>query len=349
MTASMELDNVTKIYSSGMFHRKATTALENVYLSVGGDRPSMLAIAGESGSGKTTLGMLLLGFLAPTRGEVRYKGKNVWRMSKEEHREFRREVQAVFQDPFEVYNPFYKVDHLLHAVIKMFKLARSRQEERALMEQSLESVGLRPEETLGRYPHELSGGQRQRITIARALLLKPKLIMADEPVSMVDASLRATILESLRKLNQDMGTSILYITHDLATAYHISDDIMVFYQGSVTEAGNTAQIIQEPLHPYTRLLVGAIPWPDPKRRWVRAATGGSGERTGDKGKGCKFAPRCARSMSICYESFPDLFRTEDNRAVACYLYRDYPALRGSEIGQVMSSGVGASPQGTTQP
>jgi len=341
MTGSMELDNVTKIYSSGVFRRKATTALEDVYLSVGGERPSMLAIAGESGSGKTTLAMLLLGFLAPTRGEVRYKGKNVWAMTKEEHREFRREVQAVFQDPFEVYNPFYKVDHLLQAVIRMFKLARSRPEERALMEQSLESVGLRPEETLGRYPHELSGGQRQRITIARALLLQPKLIMADEPVSMVDASLRATILESLRKLNQDLGTSILYITHDLATAYHISDDIMVLYQGSVTEAGNTSRIIQDPLHPYTQLLVGAIPWPDPKRKWVRATIVGGGERTGDRGAGCKFAPRCARSMPMCYEVVPPLYRTDDNRVAACHLYRDSPALRGSEISQVMSSGAQA--------
>ena len=339
MTALMELDNVTKVYSSGVFHRRATIALENTYLSVGGDRPSMLAIAGESGSGKTTLGMLLLGFLAPTQGEVRYKGKNVWKMSREEHREFRREVQAVFQDPFEVYNPFYKVDHLLHVVISTFKLARSRQEERALMEQSLVSIGLRPEETLGRYPHELSGGQRQRITIARALLLKPRLIMADEPVSMVDASLRASILESLRKLNQEMDASILYITHDLATAYHISDNIMVFYQGSVTEAGSTARIIQDPQHPYTRLLVGAIPWPDPKRKWTRAGVVGSGERIGDRVKGCKFAPRCARALSICYESFPSLYRTESNRAVACHLYRDHPAMQGSEIGQVMGSGA----------
>src|SRR4029077_18539785 len=147
--------------------------------------------------------------------------------------EFRHEVQAIFQDPFEVFNPFYKVDHLLTVPVAKFRLPKSKTETRDRIEQALVSVGLRPEETLGRYPHQLSGGQRQRLTVARALLPKPRLIIADEPVSMVDASLRATILGSLRKLNEEFGISVLYITHDLTTAYQISQNIIVMYGGSV--------------------------------------------------------------------------------------------------------------------
>jgi len=340
MTPLMELRNVTKVYTGGLFRRRATVALENIYLSISSEHPSILTIAGESGSGKTTMGLLLLGFLTPTEGQILYKGKELWKMSKEEWRTFRREVQAIFQDPFEVYNPFYKVDHVLSVPIAKFHLAKSRAEARALMEEALQGVGLRPEETLGRYPHQLSGGQRQRITVARALLMKPRLIIADEPVSMVDASLRATILESLRKLNREMGISILYITHDLATAYHISEDIVVLYQGSVTEAGDVDTVIKDPQHPYTQLLVSSIPWPDPKRKWGQGEIVARGEVIVQETQGCKFAPRCPFAMDICWESPPPLFQTESSRATACYLYRDSPAIEGHEIGKVLGQGGG---------
>ena len=338
MTALMELRNVTKVYSGGLFRKRYTVALEDIFLPIGGERPGILTIAGESGSGKTTMGMLLLGFLAPTRGQILYQGKDLWQMPKTEWMTFRREVQAIFQDPFEVYNPFYKVDHVLTVPIAKFRLARSKEETRALVEEALLGVGLRPDETLGRYPHQLSGGQRQRITVARALLLKPRLIIADEPVSMVDASLRATILESLRKLNREMGISILYITHDLATAYHISENIVVLYQGSVTEAGDVDSVIKEPQHPYTQLLVSSIPWPDPNRRWEREELVARGETLEEETRGCKFAPRCPFVMSICHESHPPLFRTDSSRAAACYLYRDAPVIEGSDIGGVLGRG-----------
>ncbi len=341
MTALMELRNVTKVYTGGLFRRRTTVALEDIFLSIGGERPTITAIAGESGSGKTTMGMLLLRFLTPTKGEILYKGQDLAKMSREEWLTFRREVQAIFQDPFEVYNPFYKVDHVLSVPIAKFHLAKGKAAERALMEKALLDVGLRPEETLGRYPHQLSGGQRQRITVARALLLQPRLIIADEPVSMVDASLRATILESLRNLNRDLGISILYITHDLATAYHICEDIVVLYQGSVTEAGDVDAVIKNPKHPYTQLLVRSIAWPDPKRKWGKVEVARSKEKKwpgvewDEATRSCKFADRCPFTTDICLQKLPPLFQTESQRAVACYLYKDAPILEGNEIGKVL--------------
>jgi oligopeptide/dipeptide ABC transporter ATP-binding protein len=337
MSNLLELRNVTKIYSGGMIKKRTTVALEDVTLSVGGDHATILTIAGESGSGKTTLGMLLLGFIEPTQGQILYKGQDLWKSSKPDWLAFRREVGAIFQDPFEVYNPFYKVDHMLTVPIKKFGLAKTQDEQREAMEQALIKLGLRPEETLGRYPHQLSGGQRQRITVARALILQPKVIIADEPVSMVDASLRATILEALRNLNKDMGISILYITHDLATAYHISEDIVVLYQGGVAEVGDVDLVIRNPLHPYTQLLVSSIPWPDPDRRWGQGPGEFRGERLGPRSKGCRFTPRCPFAMPICKESPPPLYRTDEARAAACYIYKDSPTISGTEMNLVLGT------------
>ncbi|MFN5928947.1 MAG: ATP-binding cassette domain-containing protein, partial [Roseiflexaceae bacterium] len=210
MAKLLEFRNVTKTYTRGMFSEAGTTALADFSMSLEEDKPTIMTVAGESGSGKTTLAMLLLGFIDPTKGEILYKGKNISKLRGAERLTFRREVQAVFQDPFAVFNPFYTVDHLLTVPIEKFKLAKSKAEARNKMEEALTAVGLRPEDILGRFPHQLSGGQRQRINVARALLLKPKVLVADEPVSMVDASLRANILESLRSLHRDHGVSIVY-------------------------------------------------------------------------------------------------------------------------------------------
>lgn len=336
MTAILELRNATKIYTRGFLHRKATVALDGSYLSVGDDTPTITAIAGESGSGKTTMGMLLLGFLEPTSGEIFYRGQNLAKAPKEELRRYRQEVQAIFQDPFEAYNPFYKVDHLLTVPINKFGLAKTQAEKRERIEQALLDVGLRPDETLGRYPHQLSGGQRQRITVARALILKPKVIIADEPVSMVDASLRSSILEALRNLNRGFGISILYITHDLATAYHICDNILVLYQGCVAEAGDVDSIILDPKHPYSQLLVGSIPWPDPRRRWGSEAIIARGDMAGQTTDGCRFAPRCRHAMDICRKSRPPLFLTNATHATSCFLYRESPVLAPEDINTVLN-------------
>jgi oligopeptide/dipeptide ABC transporter ATP-binding protein len=336
----LEARNLTRVFGKGP---GATVALDNFSFVLDGSRPSFTAVAGESGSGKTTLARLLLGFDQPTSGRVLYHGKDLWRMSRGEWLEFRREVQAIFQDPFEVFNPFYKVDHLLHVAIAKFHLANTRAAERAQVEEALNAVGLRPEETLGRYPHQLSGGQRQRLTIARALLLHPRLIIADEPVSMVDASLRATILENLRKLHTDFGISFLYITHDLTTAYQICQDIIVLYRGSVAEAGDVERVIKSPHHPYSRLLIASIPEPNVDRRWGEDLPPAlATEARGRSEHACKFADRCPFAMPMCLEEAPPLYRTDADRAAACFLYRDFPALPPENMNEVMTDRTAAA-------
>jgi len=267
MAPLLEIKNVTKVYQRGLLSTHAKVALNNFSLTLDEDKPTILTVAGESGSGKTTLAMLVLGFITPTTGEILYKGQNITTLRGPDRIAYRREVQAVFQDPFAVFNPFYTVDHLLTVPIRQFKLARSGKEARAKMDEALTAVGLRPEDVLGRFPHQLSGGQRQRINVARALLLKPRLLIADEPVSMVDASLRANILESLKKLHRDYGVTIIYITHDLTTAYHVADSITVLYRGDVVEKGDVETVIRNPQHSYTQLLVDSIPWPNLDQKW----------------------------------------------------------------------------------
>ena len=267
MSNLLEIRNVTKVYQRGLLSSHAKIALKEYNLTLKEDEPTILTVAGESGSGKTTLAMLVLGFITPTTGEILYRGKNITTLRGADRMAYRREVQAVFQDPFAVFNPFYTVDHLLTVPIKQFKLAKSGRDARNKMDEALTSVGLRPEDVLDRFPHQLSGGQRQRINVARALLLKPKLLIADEPVSMVDASLRANILESLKNLHRDHGVTIIYITHDLTTAYHVADTITVLYRGDVVEKGDVETVIRNPQHAYTRLLVDSIPWPNLDQKW----------------------------------------------------------------------------------
>jgi oligopeptide/dipeptide ABC transporter ATP-binding protein len=336
MTALLEARHVTKIYGGGgLFNKtKGNVALDDFSLAISSDPPSITAVVGESGSGKTTLARVMLGLISPTSGEVLYRGKNLQKLGGTERRQFLRDVQVIFQDPYEVYNPFYKVDHVLETPIAKFGLAKSKQAARDLMIEAMEAVGLRTDETLGRFPHQLSGGQRQRIMVARALLLRPRLIIADEPVSMVDASLRATILDSLRTLNKDFGISIIYITHDLTTAYQISDNIIVMYRGAVAEAGDVSLVVKEPQHPYTQLLVGSIPLPDPDRLWHREVILTEEQRASVTPLSCKFADRCPHTMPMCLETHPPLFQTNPRRAAACYLYRDAAAMKSEEMDQV---------------
>ena len=336
MTVLLEARRVTKTFGkSGLIKKKDTVALEDISLYINANPPSITGIAGESGSGKTTLARLLLGFITPESGEVLYKGKDLQKMSRDERLAFRREVQVILQDPFEVYNPFYKVDHVLTTPINKFHLADSRSEALKLIEDALEAIGLHPAETIGRYPHQLSGGQRQRIMVARALLIKPRIILADEPVSMVDASLRATILESLRKMNREFGISLLYISHDLTTTYQISDNIIVLYQGAMVEAGDVELVIKNPKHPYTQLLIASIPLPDPDRKWGQNSAFIVGQTSNKDNRGCKFADRCPFIMPICRKNLPPLFQIDRYRAVRCYLYKDASEIAGEEIGKVM--------------
>jgi oligopeptide/dipeptide ABC transporter ATP-binding protein len=334
MADLLEFKNVTKIYSRGVINKSSNIALNNVSLTLKENEPTIMTVAGESGSGKTTMAMLLLGFIEPTSGQILYKGQDISKLKGEERIAFRREVQAVFQDPFAVFNPFYTVDHLLSVPIERFKLAKSKQEAKSRMVEALTAVGLRPEDILGRFPHQLSGGQRQRINVARALVLRPKLLVADEPVSMVDASLRANILETLRSLQKDYGVSIMYITHDLTTAYHIAKSIVVLYRGSVMEAGDVDTVIKNPQHPYTKLLIDSIPWPDLSRRWGETEIKAREAEGSVRGDGCRFAPRCPFAMEAC-KSSPPLFQMDKHQAASCYLYGQYPEIVPEKLSELL--------------
>ncbi len=326
----LEFKNVTKIYGHG---KTTNVALDNVSFTLNENEPTIMTVAGESGSGKTTLAMLLLGFISTTSGQILYKGKDINRLQGIEKINYRREVQAVFQDPFAVFNPFYHVDHLLEVPLRRFKIAKSRSEVRKKIEEALTAVGLQPDEILGRFPHQLSGGQRQRINIARALVLRPKVLVADEPVSMVDASLRANILETLRSLQKNYGVSIIYITHDLTTAYHIAKSIVVLYRGSVMEAGDVDSVIKNPQHPYTKLLIDSIPWPDLSRRWGDTETKVK-EAEGAKSTGCKFLTRCPHAMETC-KMPPPLFRLGNYQTASCYLHDSLPRLEAERLSDTL--------------
>ena len=341
MTSLLEAQNVTRVFGSGLLTKGRTVAVDGVSLMISEEKPSITAIAGESGSGKTTLARLLLGVIQPTSGSILYRGRTLTAMDRRARQEFRRQVQAIFQDPYEAYNPVYRVDQTLTTPVRKFRLAHTREEAHQQVEESLRMAGLRPEETLGRYPHQLSGGQRQRIMVARALLLNPRVILADEPVSMVDASLRATILESLVKLKRELGISFIYITHDLTTAYQVSQNIYILYRGSVAEVGSVEKVIKHPEHPYTRLLVSSIPLPDPDRHW-----GGESEIESKASapsaplaevEGCRFSNRCPYVMAECQRASPPLYLTDDNRAVACYLHEGSAQVSGREMAELLAN------------
>ncbi len=264
-TPLFEFENVSKTYGE-------VTALHPMSFQLDGAVPKIISIVGQSGSGKSTLGSLMLGFNTPSSGKVKFFGKDINRFNSREKLAFHKDVQAVFQDPYACFNPFYRVDHALSFPFKRFGLSKSDAHTRTAMEEACDAVGLDPNLVLQRYPHQLSGGQRQRLIVARALMLSPKLLIADEPVSMVDASLRSTILKNIYDLKEKHDISIVYITHDLATAYHVSDYVMVLFHGQVVEAGPPKAVIGDPQHDYTRLLIDSIPWPDLNRDWGSAST-----------------------------------------------------------------------------
>lgn len=304
--------------------KREVVALQDFNLDIAHKPATITTIAGESGSGKTTLANVVLGFTGLSSGQIIYQGKDTAMMDRGEVLEYRRNVQAVFQDPFGVYNPFYRIEHLFDLVIKNFKLTKSAKEARDRIEEALNVVGLLGEEILRKYPHQLSGGQRQRIMMARAYLIKPKLIVADEPVSMVDASLRAAILDVMLKMRDRENISFLYITHDLSTAYQVGDQIFILYQGSIAEKGQTTDVIDKPHHPYVKLLVDSVPQPDPDEKWGEDIELPDEEtmRNADA-KGCRFYPRCPQRMDKCLEAQPSLYTVgPKGHEASCYLYED---------------------------
>lgn len=316
-----EIKNVSKIYGSTA---GGLVALDDFSWVISEEDASIVTIAGESGSGKSTLGELLLRTSAPTTGQILFQGIDIWTFDAAQKREYLRQVQAVFQDPFGVYNPFYRIRHVFDMVVKNFGLARSRADSDRLAHDALNAVGLNSQEVLEKYPHQLSGGQRQRIMIARAIMIKPKFIVADEPVSMVDASLRASILDVLIKLRDELGIGFLYVTHDLSTAFQVGDEIIILYQGHVAEHGRATDVISDPRHPYVQLLINSVPKPDPNARWSGQIELPAEESLRTAGSaGCRFYARCPQRMARCESETPQSFPVGPHRHMAaCFLYDD---------------------------
>ncbi len=320
----LEVRNVTKIFTrhSLIEGNKSVVALQDYNLTIPREPASIITIAGESGSGKTTLANLVLGFMSVTSGQIIYEGQDITQANAHQRREYRRNVQAVFQDPFGVYNPFYRIAHVFNLVIRNFRLVRGKAEKDQLIEDALNVVGLHGEDVLRKYPHQLSGGQRQRIMMARAYMVKPKLIVADEPVSMIDASLRASILDVMLRLKNESNISFLYITHDLSTAYQVSDQIYILYQGVIAEKGTTTTVIEQPQHPYVQLLVDSVPIPHPEVKWEgEIVLPPEEEMRSSVHSGCRFVPRCPQVMARCRAEHPPLYNIDavDHKA-ACFLY-----------------------------
>ena len=260
----LEVDRVGMTYTvGGLFRRRGVRAVDDVSLRLDSGKPQILAIIGESGSGKTTLARMILNLAAPTDGSIRFLGADVTEIrSNRERMAFMRQVQPIFQNPFEAFNPLKRIDRYLFVSARRFAGALGRTDIEARADKALHQVGLSLAEVKGRFPHELSGGQLQRIAIARALVSAPSLIIADEPVSMVDASLRMSIVNLFKALRDELGVSIVYITHDLATAYYISDRVLIMQHGKAVESGDARAVLDHPQHPYSILLKNAVLSPD---------------------------------------------------------------------------------------
>jgi peptide/nickel transport system ATP-binding protein len=313
---SLNVEDLTKVFSKGQGFAKSTIAAVNkVTFSLDLDRPEIFTLAGESGSGKSTVAKLILGFETPTSGRIRYKGEEITDLNGK--KEFMRDVQPVFQNPFETFNPLKKIDTYLYETEKNYKMAETDGEQ--LVEKSLELVGLSLAEIKGKYPSEMSGGQLQRTSIARALITNPSLLITDEPVSMIDASLRMSIINLFKRLKEEQGVSIIYITHDLATAYYVSDRIAIMLRGQIVEMGSVEKVLDNPLHPYTQLLKASIPAPNPANKWESDIALSDLETKEFSRSGCKFTGRCPKVQAICKESEPENYTVED-RTVKCHLY-----------------------------
>lgn len=321
----LDVDHVTVSYHiGGLVGGEQLIAVNDVSFSLYADTPEIYAIAGESGSGKTTLTNVLLHDLNPTQGKVVFKGRDLATIKRRrDFMDFMREVQPVFQNPFDTFSPLRRVEEYLYETAIQFGRAKNRREATPVVDEALHQVGLSLHEVNRRYPHELSGGQIQRVSVARALIPKPRLILADEPVSMVDASLRMAIVNLFKKLRDEQNVSVVYITHDLATAYYISDRIAIMQRGFVVESGPVQNVLGNPLHPYTQLLQESVPKPDASAReeWAKHVELGTVEVKEYTRTGCKYAGRCPHVMDVCTTAAPPDVEVE-GRTVKCYLYAD---------------------------
>lgn len=319
----IETRNITKIFKIGsLISGTRLVAVDDVSLSLESGKPSILSIVGESGSGKTTLARIMLRLLEPDRGEAFIEGKSLFRANDRiSDHQFKRLVQPIFQNPFETFNAHKTVDTYLYETALNLEIAHDRQEARAVVADVLTSVGLDREAVAGKYPNQFSGGELQRISVARALIPKPKLIIADEPVSMIDASMRMNIVNLFLGLRESHNVSFLYITHDLSTAYYVSDFIAIMYRGNVVEYGPSNLILTAPAHPYTELLMESVP--QIGQKWGEEIVLPDIEVKEYQAAACKFAPRCSYAREICRRSRPPMVHLPQARQTLCFKPVDY--------------------------
>lgn len=317
MSALLEVRNLKKLFpiKKGLLSsNRYVKAVNGIQFTV--RQGETLGIVGESGCGKSTVGRCILRLIEPTEGEIIFEGKNIMNLHRSEMRAMRRDLQMVFQDPFATLNPKLTIRKILSEPLIAHKVPK--QEQSQLIEETIETVGL-DKNHLDRYPHQFSGGQRQRIGIARALMLRPKLIIADEPVSALDVSVQSQILNLLQDLQEQFNLTYIFISHDLGVVEHISDRVGVMYLGEIVELATNKDLFDRPLHPYSQSLISAIPVSDPDEKKERIILKGDLPSPANPPEGCTFHPRCFACMEKCKTEVPQL-KEVDGRLVACHLY-----------------------------
>jgi len=322
MESALEVKDLIKhypvrgsVFGSIAGRRRVVHAVDGISFAV--TPGEILGLVGESGCGKTTTGKLVTRLEAPTSGSIVFQGRDIAGLSQSQLRAVRQDLQIIFQDPYDSLDPRYTVEMAVMEPLRAQGVDAA--ERRRRVEETLEMVELRPARMfMSRYPHELSGGQRQRVAIARAMIVRPRFVIADEPVSMLDVSIRAGLLTLMRKWNQELGVSFLFITHDLGVARYMSHRIVVMYLGKIVETGLTEAVIGQPKHPYTQMLIAAVPDPDPRNRRVEQELRGEVASAIDPPSGCRFHPRCPIAQAICADKEPALRVLRDGRLAACH-------------------------------
>jgi peptide/nickel transport system ATP-binding protein len=336
MAPLVDVRQLTKRFplGSGLFRRskRVVHAVEVVDLSV--QPGETLALVGESGCGKSTLGRTILHLYRPTAGQVFFEGIDLGSLPAKQLRATRRHMQVIFQDPFSSLNPRMTVASIVGEAMRVHGLVRNRRERDERVAQVLERVGLRPD-VMSRYPHEFSGGQRQRIGIARALALEPKFIVADEPVSALDVSIQAQIINLLMDLRRTENLTYLFISHDLRVVEHVADRVAVMYLGRIVEMGSREAVYRQPAHPYTKALLSAVPMPDPERKRLRIVLAGDVPSPVDPPAGCPFHPRCpvVDKPRACFEDLPALLPVATGHVAACHVATATAGQAAMPVGQ----------------